>query len=56
MNMSINFDLQFHYSWCKHQDLLLTNVEKDANLGVILNESCFVALMKRSFVTDNKFT
>ena len=31
--LSINPDLQIHYSWYRHQDLRHTNVEMAANLG-----------------------
>ena len=34
--MVINFDIQIHWSWFKHQDLRPTKVEKGANLGCIL--------------------
>ena len=34
--MSINFDVQSHWFWFKHQDLRYTNAEKGANLGNIL--------------------
>ena len=33
MNMIINFDVQIHWSWFKHQDLRHTNGEKVTNLG-----------------------
>ena len=33
--MIINFDVQFHWSWFKHQDLRHTNAKKGANLGNI---------------------
>ena len=36
MNMSINFDVQIHWSWFKHQDLRNTNAEKGTKLGTIL--------------------
>ena len=35
MNMSINFDVQGHWSWCKHKDLH-RNAEKETSLGFIL--------------------
>ena len=31
--MIINFDVQIHWSWFKHQDLRHTNGEKVTNLG-----------------------
>ena len=35
MNMSINFDVQSHLSWFKHEDLIHANAEKEKNLGCI---------------------
>ena len=34
--MNINFDLQVHFSWFKHQDLWHTNVENGATFGSVL--------------------
>ena len=33
--MSINFDVQIHWSWFKHQDLSHKNAEKGAKVGSI---------------------
>ena len=55
--MIINFDIQIHWSWFKHQDLRHTNAKKEANLGSILsNQSYFNTITKSLFVTGNKYT
>ena len=55
--MSVNFHVQIHWSWFKYQELRHTNAEKGAKLGSILcNVSYFTTIMKRFFVTGNKYT
>ena len=55
--MIINFDVQIHWSWFKHQDLSNTNAKKEVNLGSILqNQLFFNTIIKRLLVTGNKYT
>ena len=50
--MTIDFDVQIHWSWFKHQDFRRMNVEKRANLdSVLLNESYFAIIMECLFFT-----
>ena len=55
--MNINISVQIHWFWFKLQDLSHTNVKKKANLAsTFYNESSFITILKRFFVTSNKYT